>query len=404
MNTQRTNVSTPAVIKPRTDLDVRGTAGQISSAIRPILHEVAPMLAAGSAIAAAVHNPALLDSAEKLKDFGGLAEPIAHAVHSTERAQGAGRALDAAAKHARVAGQIGFDLARTRREIGLAEQLATRLKSPAAESALVFMRPSLHRLQSDFERERYFVRRYREIARQLKGADSSMVGKAALEVEKIAEKSVIGRTLLSAGRILVNPLVAKALLVVGVGVAGIKGYEEAPTDARAWKVAHGIGAGASSFVADAGMGAAILAGRANPAAALFDPAVKYGAKAVGLGDAGDKITIGKFYEGCSKSIIGFTQGFWTGDSAALSEVHKHNMSLSGSTVLRGYAMIGDVLSRSSVLNAAEDRIVDWYKNVPQDMRTSSSFWEALKQDTGSIGEVGKGLMLTIKDSVSSLKK
>jgi hypothetical protein len=152
------------------------------------------------------------------------------------------------------------------------------------------------------------------------------------------------------------------------------------------------------------MRAAILAGRASPAAALFDPAVKYGAKAVGLGDAGDKITIGKFYEGCSKSIVGLTQGLWTGDSAALNEVHKHNMSGSGSTVLRGYAMIGDVLSRSSVLNTAEDRIIDWYQNVPKDMRTSSNFWEALKQDAGSIGDVGKGLILTIKDSVAGAKK
>jgi hypothetical protein len=54
-------------------------------------------------------------------------------------AEGASRALAGSARHAKAAGQIGFDLVRARVAVSEAERAVELFRSPAAASALVFL-------------------------------------------------------------------------------------------------------------------------------------------------------------------------------------------------------------------------------------------------------------------------
>jgi len=379
-------------------VNIADIAGEIARRAVPTLHEVQQVLAVGRTMAAgAISAGALVDTAVDVGDIAGV---LKDAAQSNKRADGAARALQAASAHARVAGQLGFDLVRVRIEVSKAEAAVRTLKSPAAASALVFLQPSLRQAQSAFESERFFQRNFRDIAVKLQNGGRSAVGEAALAAEKLASKSVIGRGLLTFGRVLTKPLVANTLMAVGVGVASIKGYDEAPTQSERWKMGYGAAGGAVSWISDKGLTVAVAAGRLNPAALLFDPAVKYGAKAFGEAKLGDQLTIGSFYEGCSNTIISLTQALTTGDSAPMNEVHKQHMTGNGNKVMQGYSMLGDAFSRTGLVDTALTKTADWYNDVPEDIRTSSSWWDGLSSDASALGHAGRGAVITVVEKGS----
>jgi hypothetical protein len=398
-------VSRPGLIRPPRQISVQNFAMRTASRTMLILHDVQGCVLLGSLASAETLTNAL-GAGTLVKDFGGLGA-IYDAARANERVGGELRALAGAAAHAKVSGQIGFDLVRARVAVSQAEEAAQIFKSAAAESALVFMRPELQRLQHAFESERAYTREYRQIAaglrEQLGSASVSKLGQLALAAEKVASRSSIGRSILSTGKLLAQPWVSKSLFVLGVGIASIKGYVEAPTNAVQWKVGYGVGAGSLSGLADAGLAAGVARG-GNPAALLYDPAVKYGAKALGFGDAGDKLTIGTFFEESSKSIISLIQAYRTGDSGPMNAIHQRSMSRNGHMVLQGYSIIGEALSRTALVDTALTKAADWHNGVPNEFKTSASWWSALKSDADSITDAVKGAAITIGERVGGTKQ
>src|SRR5579872_6863320 len=301
------------------------SARRIVSQVAPLLNQVQNSRQFGSLAAA---GRVALEHGENAKDLRDTGATIFEAAaRANQRVAGEARALAGAAAHAKVAGQIGFDLVRARIAVSQAEETLRMFKSPAAESALVFMRPEMHKLQAAFESERAFQSKYHEIARSLRNelnGSASRLGEIALSAEKAASKSAIGRSILATGKVLTNEWIGRSLMVLGLGIASFKGFQEAPTNSTRWKIAYGAGAGVAARLSDAGLAAAFPRGE-NPVALLYDPAVKYGAKALGFGDVGDKLTIGKFYDQTMRTIVAYTQYWRTGDMEPLSKVHELSM-------------------------------------------------------------------------------
>lgn len=394
-------VNRPGLIRPPRQLSVRNFALRTASQTMLILHDVQGCVLLGSLASAEA-----LGAGTLVKDFGGLGA-IYDAARANERAGGELRALAGAAAHAKLSGQMGFDLVRARVAVSQAEEAVQTFKSAAAESALVFMRPELQRLQHAFDSERAYTREYRQIAAGLReklGSTSvSKLGELASAAEKVASRSSVGRSILSTGKFLTQPWVTKSLFVLGVGIASIKGYVEAPTNAVQWKVGYSVGAGSLSSLADAGL-AKIVARGGNPAALLYDPAVMYGAKALGFGDAGGKLTISTFFEESSKSIISLTQAYRTGDLGPMNAIHQRSMSGNGHMVLQGYSMIGEALSRTALVDTALTKAADWHNGVPNEFKTSASWWSALESDAASIMDAIKGAAITIGEKVGGTKQ
>lgn len=337
-----------------------------------------------------------------MADAAGALSTLHDAARATERSNGAVRALAGAKAHAIVAGQVGFDLVRARVAVSKAEEAVRLFKSPAADSALVFMRPELQQLEAAFDGERVYQRRYRQIAAglhlKLGGARASKLGEFALAAEKVASQSGIGRSILSTGKILALPWVSRSLLVLGVGISAVEGALDAPTQSPNWQKTYGATAGAFAGVAEMRLEAAVSKRGANPAALLFDPAVTFGARALGLGDAGEKITIGKFFDEGAKAVTALTQGIATGDTQPMSTFHKQSMAGNGSTILQGYSMIGEALSRMALVDTAITKVVE--RKLPSEFKTSPSWWEAAKSDGYSVFEAVKGAAITLKEAVS----
>jgi hypothetical protein len=332
---------------------------------------------------------------DMIKDVGGSVGTVFEAANANHRLAGEARALAGAAAHAKIAGQIGFELVRARIAVSQAEEISRRFRSPAAESALAFMRPELHRLQAAFDAERAHQLSYQSIANRLRAAigdgKASRIGEVAIAAEKTASRSALGRALLGAGRFMASKEVTRSLTVLGIALASFKGFSEAPTKAVGWKLAGGATQGAFSFAADRAVTSI------NPAAALIDPAIKFGAKAMGAAEAGDHLTIGTFYDDCGRIIVSLTQAMTTGDASPLNELHRRSMAGEGSTVLRGYAAMGDALSRTALMDTALTKAADWANNVPAEFRSSSTWWSAVSNDASSVIEAGRGAVLSLAD-------
>ena len=383
--------------------------GSIADIARRVALQITPTLrdAKGFKTAALAIGKAAVGPATLVKDIAGAGGAIYDAARANERIAGQARALAGAAAHSKVAGQIGFDLVRARIAVSQAEEIGRTFKSPAAESALVFMRPELQKLQSAFESERIYMHKYREIAvglnRKIGGATSSRLGEFALAAEKVASKSSVGRSIIATRRVLSYPWIAHSLVALGIGIASFNGYVEAETNSKAWKFGYGAGAGFTSGVADLGLAEAVAARGTNPAALLYDPVVKYGPKALGYGKLGDRLQISTFYEDCSKLIVSFTQALTTGDLEPMNAVHSRLMNGNGHLVLQGYASIGEVLSKSALIDAARTRAADWHSAVPDEFKTSPSWWSALKSDACSVMDFRFGFIpAVVKSAVTAI--
>jgi hypothetical protein len=383
---------------------IRQVAARIAREAVPVLNSAQAFRGFCSLVSTQSLSQVALGGADFIRDVGGAADAIYSAARVNERLGGEARALAGAAAHAKVAGQLGFDLARARVAVTQVEVAARAFKSPAAESALVFMRPELHRLEAAFESERVFQSSYQKIASGLRGkleagAKASSLGDVALAAEKIASRSAVGRGIMSTGRVLSNPWVSRSLIVLGIGIAMLKGHSDAPTNSEQWKLGYGVAAGISLGVSEVRLGQAVAMGRANPLVLLYDPAVKYGAKALGYKEKdADKYTIGTFYDDCAKSIVSLTQAVKTGDSEPMNAVHKQSMQGNGNRIFQGYSMIGDALSRSSLIDAALTRAAEWHSNVPSEFTTAPGWWDSLKSDVHSIIEIGSGALEAGKDT------
>lgn len=264
-------------------------------------------------------------------------------------------------------------------------EIARATRSRAAEAALVFMKDSLQQTELAYERTRGLRNEFRDLAKRLGSIEAPGLGRAASTLER----SLSGRSLVSSLKPLL-PVLGNLITTVGVGVASIKGYQDAPSDSARWKVAHGIAAGATSFAV----------GKLNPIIALTDASIVNYGKAFGIKqETTETLTIGNFYENSTKSFLALTQGLVTGDTNPLNKAHQHNMSANGNIVLRGYAHIGEALSNSALVDKTMTNVADWWHDVPSDMRSSSSWWEALKSDADSISDIRKGVVDMIKSSI-----
>ena len=125
---------------------------------------------------------------------------------------------------------------------------------------------------------------------------------------------------------------------------------------------------------------------------------------VGFGDAGDKLTISTFFEESSKSIISLTQAYRTGDLGPMNAIHQRSMSGNGHMVLQGYSMIGEALSRTALVDTALTKAADWHNGVPNEFKTSASWWAALESDAASIMDAVKGAAITIGEKVGGTKQ
>jgi hypothetical protein len=284
---QKSPVGARNVHRPVTPVPPRDAAKAIHRTLAPNLHTTQQMNALSNSIAVKI--------GEWSKDGAGAVEGLRTGAMTTRWAGESTQALKAATRHMRVMGQMGRDVARMTREIEFAREAVRSFKSPAAASAIAFMQPALTAAQGAYEQERALWRGYLNMAREYSVYSESGLGKFALGAEKFLSKSSIGRGLLEhGGTILSARWVDRGLKGVGAGIAAVKGYEDSVLKTRTGKAASAATAGALSLGTDVAMGQAALAGRIHPAALLFDPAVKYGAQALGLGDAGDKITFGKW--------------------------------------------------------------------------------------------------------------
>lgn len=167
-----------------------------------------------------------------------------------------------------------------------------------------------------------------------------------------------------------------------------KGYGEAPTKSSLWKTGYGATAVASSMLVEHGMKGL------NPAAALYDPVAKAATSALGLKNV--DVTIGSFYDDCTKHIFAITQAVTTGDTAPMNRVHEELMAGNGSTILKGYAAMGDAIGQTALVDTGMTKLADWWNNVPADFRTSPSWWEAAQSDSRSLMDAGRGMMMMVR--------
>lgn len=310
------------------------------------------------------------------KDFGGLADPIAQAARSTFQSYDATHAFAQAHQHLLVIAQQGRDAIRLEKELEMATMVARSFKSPAAESATVFMQSYIAQARSTQHEARSMRHGYNLIYDEYKRSVESGVGKLALDLEKQLLKSSTGRALLTGGKILAKPLVQEGLVAVGGIVAAQEAYHNSVSNREAVKYGAAVLAGTGNVAADVIIGAKILAGKWNPAVALYDPAMKYGSKAIGYGELGEKLTISKWIEGTANVYAGIAEAYWYGDSEALDRLHMQNMSGANGMVLQLCASAGDKISKSRVIDVAVDT-VEFVKKVPDHFKSALAWWEAL---------------------------
>lgn len=360
-------VGAPNVHRPAAIPATQTAASAIHRTLAPNLHTARQMSSLSESLGVKI--------AEAAKDAGGALDAVGGAGATTRLARAGGDALKAATRHMSAMGQIGRDVTRMTREVGLAEEAVRSFKSPAAASALVFMKPALAAAEGVYEQEKALWYGYLKLSQEYSVHSETGIGKFALGAEKIVSKSLIGRGLLeTGGKILSNRWVDGGLKGVGAGIAAIKGYEDSVLKSRAGKAVSAATSGLLSLGTDVAMSKAALAGKVHPAALLFDPAVKYGAQAIGLGDAGDKITFGKWAEGTANVLSGIAGALWTGDSKPLDDVHARNMSGKNGMVLQGYAMLGEAIASSSIVDSAMMKVADWIAGVPPDFTNSDTWW------------------------------
>ncbi len=381
-------LAAPNVIRP-VSLDGGEFACRAINMVAPTLQEAAQFARNGAVACAAVVGTGI-ESISSAHAFASTIKDVgAEGAKLAARAGGFERAVEAAGRNARLAGQIGFDLVRQRVEYSRAQEIARVMKSPAAESALAFMKGPLLETEAAFAQTRSFQNGYRDLALRL---EPSFVGKSALAVERGAER-LLGQGLMSRLKPIL-PKIGKFIGVTGIFVASIKGYQGAPTDSIAGKVAYGAGAGVMAFAVDKVI-------YKNPVIALADASIVNYAKALGASkEAAETLTISSFYDDSARIIGAYAHAIATRDTAPLDRVHKHNMSANANIVIRGYAQLGEALTRSSLVDKAMTDVVDWMYDVPTEYRTSSSWWEAIRSDAGSVADLGASVV----EAVGSLRK
>src|ERR1700722_7397286 len=117
---------------PAHSANVAETSHRIAREAIPTLHEAKGFRSFGVLAGALALGKAAVIPGTIIKDFGSFGA-LYDAARANERIAGQTRALTSAAAHARIAGQIGFDLARARIAISQTEEIARVFKSRAAE-------------------------------------------------------------------------------------------------------------------------------------------------------------------------------------------------------------------------------------------------------------------------------
>ena len=60
-------------------------------------------------------------------------------------------------------------------------------------------------------------------------------------------------------------------------------------------------------------------------------------------------------------------------------------------------MLGETLSRNALFDTAITKLAE--RNVPDEFKTSPSWWEALKSDTQSVLDAARGAAITAKEAI-----
>jgi uncharacterized protein YodC (DUF2158 family) len=243
---------------------------------------------------------------------------------------------------------------------------------------------------------------YLRIADAYKGSSPSTLGRMAVAVENLMGKTTAGQKLLSSGKLLANPILLKSMTLIGGAASGIQAYHNSSSKSDEGKSV--TAAMTASFVTSKELyiGARVASGTLNPLALVYDPLVKYGGQAIGLDkETAEGLTVGKWFEGSGNMYAALAETLATGDAAPLDQVHADNMVGKYGKVIQGYAMIGDTISKTPVMDKLTTDLADWWTGVPHDFRRSSTWWEAASstaaQTASSMKEAGDGLWITIKD-------
>jgi hypothetical protein len=185
-------------------------------------------------------------------------------------------------------------------------------------------------------------------------AASAATAKAMLAVERRLQQSPFGKHILQTGRVLTNINVMRALDTFGAAADAFDAYE------------HSKNQSAPGKQINAQLGGYLSLGAARSGLTAADPVL---GKVFGKAN-----TVGSFYRGVADTISAYVDVAFKHDSDALNAVHKANMSGKYGSVLQGYAMIGDVISKSGWIDNKISYAADRMSGVPKDFRTSLVWW------------------------------
>jgi hypothetical protein len=338
----------PSVRKNTVMPDQRDVATEISRKIAPDLN-------------IAKHISKIASSVEPLYNridaSADTVEIVSGATRAARQSRDAAYATKAAVRHMNEMAQSGRDVARMKREILIMEKIIAHRGSQKAAYLLPKMKTGLLVAEAGWQAERTLWNSYRRIAEEYKGVKASAFGKRALALEKTLSASANGRQILDFGKVVNRAVGAldKGLMAVGAGIALIKGVDEAPAKTVGGKALTGALAGGASMMMNV-----------NPAVGLTDFAVS--------STVGEDYSLSKFYEGTAHNVGVLTETLFTGDSAALGAAHQRSMNGDNGRFIQAYAMIGEKISKNSVVDNIITHAAEVCTGVPEYFRTSTKWW------------------------------
>jgi hypothetical protein len=251
---------------------------------------------------------------------------------------------------------------RIRRDVLILEKLVEHRGSQKAAELLPKMRSSLIAAQATWERERSAWNGYRRIAEAYGKVQATNVGKVALAVEETLQKTTLGRGLIEAGKLVEHGFgfLAKGIVTVGACIALAKGVHESPARTVIGKGVDGALSAGATIMVDY-----------NPMVSLPDLLIKK--------TFGEKNSLEHFYHTTAHNVTALTESLVTGDQRPLSVAHERSMKGENGRIMQIYAITGEVISKSSVMDKSMTRVADFLYGVPSDLKKSTAWWSAAPQ-------------------------
>ena len=272
-------------------------------------------------------------------------------------------------RHLAASRQLGDEYARALAVIGDARAKA-RLGSKAAESALTFMEPHLNASREAWKAAHSRASSYQSVMAKYSGSPVTSIGKFARDAERLMEGNAAGRLMLQSGRVLNSKMVSQGLKKVGWLATALDQHNKSPFKSGVGRIIDSVAHASAQTVVSGAISTAVMAGRMSPAALVFDPAVTYGARAIGLGDMGEKLTIGKLVEGTVAAFGAVGSAIVQGDSAPADVFHERSMRGDYGYVYQGWSAIGQTIADTGVVADAFEAGADFCEKVSTSVSNS----------------------------------